>query len=519
MMIFEKVLIFILFLGPLVFFHELGHYLFARLFGVRVEVFSIGFGPKLFKLKKGMTQYALSVIPLGGYVKMFGDDPLNRDAIPTAERAHSFTHQGKWARFWIVMGGPLANFVLAFFIFMILLMVGETVPEMRLGEIPRDSILYEKGFRSGDVVTRINSKRISSPTDIIFIDGDRVETVGIKRLEKNLHIGMKGEDLLKEFSKYPPFLRLPLVVDTDGKVYAFSTGQEVNFDLSIEEMLLADNITSLHFFEIELGEQLFPDISQVGRAYRSITFENSTSLFDNLAKEGFYPLDLVVNKIKEGSAAEKALVRPGDIITSLDGTTIHSFSQIKNMLQKTDSQTISLGVIREGKPLQLTPSPEVQGEGEEEIKLLGVYSSGKFIKPRFVDTAPLGILPSVGLALSRTWQTIVKTLEGLRNLILGDTPLKQIGGPLAIGKVASDSFETSISYFFQLMALISVNLGIINLFPIPILDGGHIMFIILEIFNRGPLSRKKMEIAQQAGLSLLLMLMVGALFNDFSRFF
>src|SRR5690606_11924274 len=111
---FEKILIFVLFLGPLVFFHELGHFLFARLFGVRVEVFSIGFGPKLLKWKWGETEYALSLIPLGGYVKMFGDDPLNKDEIEASERKFSFTHKGKWARSWIVMGGPLANFILAF---------------------------------------------------------------------------------------------------------------------------------------------------------------------------------------------------------------------------------------------------------------------------------------------------------------------------------------------------------------------------------------------------------------------
>ena len=102
---------------------------------------------------------------------------------------------------------------------------------------------------------------------------------------------------------------------------------------------------------------------------------------------------------------------------------------------------------------------------------------------------------------------------------MSESSLKNIGGPLSIGKVATDSFNTSLSYFFQLMALISVNLGIINLFPIPVLDGGHIMFIFLEIINRGPLSRRKMEIAQQVGLSLLLMLMIGAIFNDFTRFF
>lgn len=117
----------------------------------------------------------------------------------------------------------------------------------------------------------------------------------------------------------------------------------------------------------------------------------------------------------------------------------------------------------------------------------------------------------------RTWDSIEKTFDGFAKLFTGQVGLNTIGGPLSIGKVASDSFNTSLSYFFQLMALISINLGLINLFPIPVLDGGHIMFIFLEIINRGPVSRRKMEIAQQVGLSLLLMLMVGAIFNDVTR--
>ena len=123
------------------------------------------------------------------------------------------------------------------------------------------------------------------------------------------------------------------------------------------------------------------------------------------------------------------------------------------------------------------------------------------------------------IAFERTWDSIVKTFGGFKKLITNETSLKNIGGPLSIGQVAADSFNMSLSYFFSIMALISVNLGVINLFPIPVLDGGHIMFILLEIVNRGPLSRRKLEIAQQFGLSLLLLLTVAALYNDFSRLF
>ena len=141
------------------------------------------------------------------------------------------------------------------------------------------------------------------------------------------------------------------------------------------------------------------------------------------------------------------------------------------------------------------------------------------IRGNLIQTKSKGVFASIPLAVERTIDSIKKTIDGFVKLITNQVSLKAIGGPLSIGKVAHDSFQMSLSYFFQLMALISVNLGVINLFPIPVLDGGHIMFIGFEILNRGPLSRRKMEFAQKVGLSLLLVLMFGAIFNDITRFF
>jgi len=168
---------------------------------------------------------------------------------------------------------------------------------------------------------------------------------------------------------------------------------------------------------------------------------------------------------------------------------------------------------------KLTVTPDVSQQEGKTVRLLGVYSFIEVQKTNFVHTKSKGLFGSTKFALIRTWDSVKKTIDGFVKLITNQISLKTIGGPLAIGKVAHDSFNTSMSYFFQLMALISVNLGVINLFPIPVLDGGHILFIALEVINGGPLSRRKMEIAQQVGLSVLLMLMVGAIFNDVSRFF
>jgi regulator of sigma E protease len=197
----EKILIFIVFLGPLIFFHELGHFLFARLFGVRVEVFSIGFGPKIFKVLKNGTEYAISAIPLGGYVKMFGDDPFSEAELTEEEKKVAFNHKSKWARFWIVFGGPLANLILAYFLYVGLMTAGEKVPETKVGYVQENSVLYQKGLRTGDILIGVNDEKITTFDDL-NIKGSEVEVLKVKRLDavETLEIGMSLEPFINEFS-------------------------------------------------------------------------------------------------------------------------------------------------------------------------------------------------------------------------------------------------------------------------------------------------------------------------------
>jgi regulator of sigma E protease len=511
----EKIIIFILFLGPLVFFHELGHFFFARLFGVRVETFSIGFGPKLIKFLRGDTEYAISAIPLGGYVKMFGDDPRKKDEIPQELRDISFIHKGKWARFWIVIGGPLANFILAYFIFFSLLMSGERIPEIKTGVIPKDTILFEQGIRTGDIVKKVNGRNVYNPADLSLKEGEILTALEVERLgeRKVLNTTFTGNQFLENLMKYPPYLRKPLLVGTDGKEYALSFDKEkIDFKRSLDEMAQRSQ-SKLYLFSKIIGEQYKFNKEVL------ITHETSDEFFIKLKELNLIPYDLTVKSVKMGSPADKTGVRAGDIFVSINGEEIFSFEDLRNKLQISKESKAKLTFYRDGKLQSTEITPEVKTENDQTYKLIGVYSSGEFLSPNFIMTESKGLSSALVAALDRTWDGTVKTFDGFKKLLKAEAPFKSIGGPLSIGKVASDSFNTSLSYFFQLMALISINLGIINLFPIPVLDGGHIMFIIFEIFNRGPLSERKMEIAQQVGLSILLMLMVGAIFNDFSRFF
>lgn len=520
----EKIFIFILFLGPLIFFHELGHFLFARLFGVRVEVFSIGFGPKMFKFKWGDTQWAVSLIPLGGYVKMYGDDPFNKDSVPAEERKFSFTHKGKWARFWIVMGGPLANFIMAYFLFFSLLMTGEHIPEMRIGLVPSDSVLYERGLRPGDGLRAVNGREITNPSDIVIEGQGNIETITVKRSGERVDIalGMNGEAFFEEFTKYPPLLRRPIVVNRAGEMFGVSFDRsQINWSESLDSMAHYAETRTLYFFEMDAqtAQDPIPDYFPEPVDQMVLELQDRENFINDLAVKGYLTLDLQVREVAAKSAAFDAGITRGDIIVSFEGKEVYSFEELRSTLQVTDKEVVKVGVLREGERLEFDLKPQVQVHQGEEVKLIGVYSSGQYVGLEFIHTDPKGIFASSVTALTRTWETMVKTVEGFFRLMTGQISFKSIGGPIAIGQVASDSYNTSISYFFQLMALISINLGVINLFPIPILDGGHILFIILEAINGGPISRRKMEIAQQFGLSALLLLMVGAIFNDVSRFF
>lgn len=523
----EPILIFIIFLGPLVFFHELGHFLFARLFGVRVEVFSIGFGPKMLKYKKGDTEYAWSLIPLGGYVKMFGDNPLTKDEIPEEDRPHSFTHKNKWQRFWIVMGGPLANFILAYFIFYALLVAGERIPEIRIGVLDKTNVLYEKGFRSGDVIKRVNGNEVYNPSDVVVEGSQEIKGVVVDRRGNDVTIpsSISGEEFQKSFSK-APLMRAPVVVNGFGKRFAISTSQEsVDWNYSLDQIEEASSsLGAIYLFPVKKGAVVIKGDSYAHLKTEekfSVTHKlnNEVSVLNFLRKNEFYPADLMVKSVNMKSPADKSGLREGNVILGVNGESLSSFYDLRNAIDKASIGAVILNVMADGKKKDLSVTPEVKESKGKKIKLIGVYSAGVFQGIRFFHTSSRGLIKSLYYAFPRTWESVVKTVDGFKKLITAEVSAKNIGGPLAIGKVATDSFNTSFSYFFQLMALISINLGIINLFPIPVLDGGHIMFIFLEIINRGPVSRRKMEIAQQLGLSLLLMLMIGALYNDVVRFF
>ncbi len=539
-MILDKVLIFLLFLCPLVFFHELGHYLFAKLFKVRVETFSIGFGPKLFSFNKFGTEFTFSLFPLGGYVKMYGDDLGARDSIPKEERPFAFNQKGKWARFWIVFGGPLANFILAFVLFSFLTFKGEMMPEVKLGFLPQDSKLKEMGFLAGDILQSINGL----PLDEVSLEdgseeGDGEEStllqeISILRQGSKVSLSLTSFSLeLKEFfhlfMSHPARMRRPILVDTRGNLYFVTpTAKKIDFEVSLEEL---SSMKQQDFFLYRFswkntaveGKGVRPfDDSSIAFDYSSekkLNIKKGEFLNDVLLREQFYPYDLVVQSIVEESPAAKALLRAGDLIVSLNGQRVSSFEDLRSFLQKTeDYSTVKIGYYRFAERKEISLIPAITEQAGEKMKTIGVYSSLQLVPTRFIKAKGKSFFESIQSGFFKVGDISLKMLEGFKKLFTSEASLKTIGGPLAIGKVAVDTFTLGFDHFLRLMAMISINLGVINLFPIPVLDGGHIVFIILEVLNRGPLSQKKMERAQQFGATLLFILIFLAIFNDVGRF-
>ncbi len=514
----EKILIFVIFLGPLIFFHELGHFFFARLFGVRVEVFSIGFGPKIFKYVHKGTQYAISIIPLGGYVKMFGDDPFSQAQLTDEEKSVAFNHKTKWARFWIVFGGPLANLILAYFLYVGLLAGGEKVPETKVGVVSEKSVLYEKGIRTGDVLVGINDEKILSFDDF-NIKGSKVEKVIVRRSTGlvTMDVDMDLEPFINEFVSVVSAVKKPVFINPKGEKFYFSvTKKPTDYTVSLEEILTTFSGRGYLYKFTEENEKMVLDQTSELELVTSGTQE----LIPFLMKLDFYPLDLSVRNVQMSTPSDKAGVKKDDLIISFNGKTLTSFEQLRTELQEIpDGKEITIGVLSNGKLVTKSFVPEVKMHENRKVKLMGVESSVEYLQPKLVIAKAGSFGEALVSAFQRTWDGVIKTFSGYKKLITREVSLNNIGGPLAIGKVASDSFNISLSMFFRLMAVISINLGVINLFPIPVLDGGHIMFLIFETFNGGPLSKRKLEIAQRLGVSVLFFLIFVALFNDITRLF
>ncbi|SAI02353.1 membrane-associated protease [Bordetella ansorpii] len=430
-------------LGVLITFHELGHYWVARLCGVRVLRFSIGFGKVLLRrIDRNGTEWAVSAIPLGGYVKMQDDAPVGA---PAAEVKQTFNAQPVGRRFAIVAAGPVFNLALAVFLYACLNIVGTQEPAPILAQPAAGTAAAQAGVQAGDRIQAVDGKHVESWNDARW-------------------------HLLDVLS---------------------SGGQ------AVLDVRTAAGAAQQHTLQIAGGDM--------------------DPAHDPLAKTGLglaRPKPVVV-EVFAGSAGEAAGLRAGDRIVGAGDLRDPDAGQLIEQIQQHPDQPLALAVVRDGAPLSLTLTPKAEAVEGRTIGRIGVQVGGDLP----MVTVRYGVLESVWRGAQRTWDTALLSLRMMGRMVMGEVSWRNVSGPVTIADYAGQTARIGLAAYIAYMALISISLGVLNLLPIPMLDGGHLLYYLVEFVRGRPLSDRWIDLGQRAGIGLLACLMGLALFNDFSRLF
>ena len=420
-------LAFVFLLGVLIFVHELGHYMMAKRIGIRVLTFSLGFGPKLVGFRRGDTDYRISAIPLGGYVKMAGETPEE----PLSGRPDEFLSRSKWERFQVLIMGPAMNIALAIVLTAVVLTFGAQVPAFEdepavVGAVAAGSPAAQAGIRPGDLITAVGARRVATWGDVY------------------VRIGAQ------------PNRELPITLIRDGQQLRVpvKTISEGKYDVG----------------EIGVLPNVHPHIVEV----------------------------------TPRKPADRAGLKAGDIVAAVNGETMVFQYQLVQAIRKHPNTRIALAVIRNGKPLDLEATPD--GDGKIWIR---TGDALKMIKP-----GPLG---AIKMSLQKNYEFAGLIYQTIGGLLTRETSPRQLMGPVAIAQLSGQYAELGWLPYFLLMASISLNLGLLNLLPIPVLDGGHIFIMVIEGVARRDFSTKVKEKMLLAGFVVLMMLMVTVLYNDLTR--
>jgi regulator of sigma E protease len=541
----------VILLGGLIFFHELGHYSVAKLFGVKVEIFSLGFGKKIFSRQIGETQYCLSLIPFGGYVKLMGDDPYK--GVPAHEAERAFCTQKLYKRFCIVAAGPTSNLLLAYVLFSIVFFAGQPMVATRIGSVAVHSQAWDLGLRAKDNILEVNGKKVVHWSEIEDalkpLVGQHIE-IKLERGNTELKVPIQvskirgknayGEDEETGGIKgWNPNPMEPVIGISNPNSVAYLAGLRTG-----DTITKIDNKSILVFEDInETLNAIWADKKPVVISYKrkpspeakDVPEQTTTVTLPKLAKDNFefgvgnaigiYPSEVFVRQLSPGSPAEKGGLKVGDRVASLGEANVFSFDQIVDYVQGQGAKGLEakLAVERDGQIVTLNLKPiESQMEdplSRQKIKkhMIGLSPWAIYHEPDYVVYRIRQPISLVQHAFHETNDLAKKMVVSLGKLAMGRISVKNLGGPVLIASVAGKSLDAGVIPFLQMMALISINLFLLNLFPVPVLDGGHLLFFVMEAVKGKPVSIRTMEIANQIGMVFILMLVGLTLFNDITR--
>ncbi|HTY37687.1 MAG TPA: RIP metalloprotease RseP [Bacteroidota bacterium] len=434
---FPTLFYFLVVIGILVLVHELGHFLAAKFFGMRVDRFSIGFPPRAFGKKIGDTDYCVSWIPIGGYVKIAGmvDESFDTEFLNEDPKPWEFRAKPIWQRLIVICAGVIMNILLAVVIFWgIIIYQGKTVkPVTQIDHVTAESPAAKAGFLAGDIVVSVN-------------------------------------------------------------------GESVTYWEDVENLLYSDALSGNLVVQLTRGGE--PTTLKIGRPLTSEILENGL---------GLYPAGIValVGSVESGKPADQAGLKAGDIILEMGDQKV-SFHSLPEIVKRYAGKGITLKWKRDGEMKEAQIVPTAEGK-------IGVGFTPLYNGPHAnIHYSPLAALPE---GIRDAWNMSWMNLKSIYQIFVGRVSLsKSVAGPIMIAKMATRSAETGIINFLGFMALLSMNLAILNLFPFPALDGGHAMFLIYEGIFRREIPAKVKIAFQQVGFVLLLVFMAFVLYNDIIRF-
>lgn len=440
----------ILLLGPLIAIHEFGHYFVARKLGVKVLVYSIGFGPTILKWtsKKSGIQYQLSALPLGGYVKMLDEREEN---VAEEDLPYAFNRQPPWKRIAIVAAGPLINLIFAILLFWILFLPAQEQLNTRVGKVLADTPAAAAQMQVGDKITAIDGTPVTTWEKLNFALVDRV--------------GETGKIL----------------------VQAERAGEIKTFSLPIQNFLN----------------------------------DQSQSPLDVLGFTPYRPqIPAIVSKLSEDGAAIRQGMQVGDQIIAIDGVKMNDWYDVVQVVQASPEKLLKVDVLRNNQVQQLEVMPQGKRDNMGNVSgVLGVQSDpGKIVIPEdYKQTIQYSPSEALFMAVDKTGQLSSMILNSIVKMVRGLIGLDNLSGPITIAKVAGQSAEMGWQTFISFMALMSVSLGILNLLPIPMLDGGHLVYYFIELIRGKPVSEQIQLVGLKIGMVLLGSMMLLALFNDIMR--
>ena len=434
----------------LVVFHEFGHYWVARRCGVKVLRFSLGFGNVIYskRFANSDTEWVISAVPLGGYVKMLDE---REEEVAPEDLPYAFNRKPVLQRMVIVVAGPLANFLLAIVLYWGLFIHGVPGLKPTLGDVPQGTPAAIAQMQSGETILSINGETIPSWQELHW---------------RLLNLALKQGEV---------------------KIEAQSAR----------------------------GTALFHSLDISGLEAKDLDSE----FLDKLGLHLYQPVVLpVIGNVAEDSVAQRAGLQQGDHILRANGAAMQRWMDVVEVIRAHPEQAVQLDVQRGALTLQITVVPQAVAESG---KTVGKIGAGPKVdeaawQAMFIEVS-YGPLEALTQSLRKTWETSVISLEMLGKMVMGEVSMKNLRGPITIADYAGQSAKMGVVAYLSFLALISISLGVLNLLPIPLLDGGHLLYYVAELVKGSPASELAWEIGQKIGIALLGTLMVFAIYNDINR--